>query len=105
MTSPLSVISAGSFFHGVDARIFVVGLARHHGSGDEFDFVDQAKFDRGNAHLAGEWRGRGECEFHGVSFKESKAFLFWVMAGLVPAIHVFLAATSLRRGCPGQARA
>src|SRR5437868_6151128 len=78
------------FFHGVDARIFVVGLARHHGSGDEFDFVDQAEFDRGNAHLAGEWRGRGECEFHGVSFKESKAFLFWVMAGLVPAIHVFL---------------
>jgi hypothetical protein len=28
-----------------------------------------------------------------------------VMAGLVPAIHVFLAALSLRRGCPGQARA
>src|SRR5205814_5702099 len=52
------------FFHGVDARIFVVGLARHHGSGDEFDFVDQAEFDRGNAHLAGEWRGRGERKFH-----------------------------------------
>ncbi len=28
-----------------------------------------------------------------------------VMAGLVPAIHVFLAAMQLRRGCPGQARA
>jgi len=27
------------------------------------------------------------------------------MAGLVPAIHVFLAATAARRGCPGQARA
>ena len=27
------------------------------------------------------------------------------MAGLVPAIHVFLAAAPLRRGCPGQARA
>jgi hypothetical protein len=28
-----------------------------------------------------------------------------VMAGLVPAIHVFLAAALSRRGCPGQARA
>jgi hypothetical protein len=28
-----------------------------------------------------------------------------VMAGLVPAIHAFLAAAALRRGCPGQARA
>jgi hypothetical protein len=30
---------------------------------------------------------------------------FSVMAGLVPAIHVFLAAAVIRRGCPGQARA
>jgi hypothetical protein len=28
-----------------------------------------------------------------------------VMAGLVPAIHGFLADVPLRRGCPGQARA
>jgi hypothetical protein len=27
------------------------------------------------------------------------------MAGFVPAIHVFLAVTDLRRGCPEQARA
>jgi hypothetical protein len=31
--------------------------------------------------------------------------LFSVMAGLDPAIHVLLAVTPLRRGCPGQARA
>src|SRR5439155_15505685 len=61
------------FFHRVDARIFVVGLARHHGSGEKFDSIDQAEFDRGNAHLAGEWRGRGKCEFHGMSFREGKA--------------------------------
>jgi hypothetical protein len=30
---------------------------------------------------------------------------FLVMAGLVPAIHVFLAALEVRHGCPGQARA
>jgi hypothetical protein len=30
-----------------------------------------------------------------------KRIRFFVMAGLVPAIHVFLAATLLRRGCPG----
>jgi hypothetical protein len=29
----------------------------------------------------------------------------FVMAGLVPAIYVFLAAATVRRGCPGQARA
>jgi hypothetical protein len=28
-----------------------------------------------------------------------------VMAGLVPAIHVFLGPIKLNRGCPGQARA
>jgi hypothetical protein len=28
-----------------------------------------------------------------------------VMAGLVPAIHVFLAAAPLSRGCPAQGRA
>jgi hypothetical protein len=28
----------------------------------------------------------------------------FVMAGLVPAIHVFLAATKLKRGCPAQGR-
>jgi hypothetical protein len=28
-----------------------------------------------------------------------------VMAGLVPAIHVFLLADKVKRGCPGQARA
>jgi hypothetical protein len=27
------------------------------------------EFDRGNAYLAGEWRGGGECEFHFVSLK------------------------------------
>jgi len=31
--------------------------------------------------------------------------LFFVMAGLVPAIHVFLADMPLRRGCPAQGRA
>jgi hypothetical protein len=31
--------------------------------------------------------------------------IFFVMAGLVPAIHFFLAAVPLRRGRPGQARA
>jgi hypothetical protein len=30
---------------------------------------------------------------------------FFVMAGLVPAHHVFLASMKSRRGCPGQARA
>jgi hypothetical protein len=30
---------------------------------------------------------------------------FFVMAGPVPAIHVFLANTPLRRGCPAQGRA
>jgi hypothetical protein len=29
----------------------------------------------------------------------------FVMAGLDPAIHVFLAVTLLRRGCPAQGRA
>jgi hypothetical protein len=29
----------------------------------------------------------------------------FVVAGLVPAIHAFLAGAALRRGCPGQARA
>jgi hypothetical protein len=33
------------------------------------------------------------------------ALLAFVMAGLVPAIHVFLADVKPRRGCPGQARA
>jgi hypothetical protein len=28
-----------------------------------------------------------------------------VMAGLDPAIHVFLGSRAVRRGCPGQARA
>jgi hypothetical protein len=32
-------------------------------------------------------------------------YRFSVMAGLVPAIHVFLHHRQLRRGCPGQARA
>ena len=64
MTSPLSRISAGSFFSGCDLRIFVVGLAGHHGRRHEFDFVDQPELDRGNAHLAGEGRGGGEGEFH-----------------------------------------
>jgi methionine-S-sulfoxide reductase len=32
-------------------------------------------------------------------------FEFSVMAGLVPAIHVFRGSMQLRRGCPGQARA
>jgi hypothetical protein len=31
-----------------------------------------------------------------------KPILFFVMAGLDPAIHVFLAAALLRRGCPAQ---
>jgi hypothetical protein len=35
----------------------------------------------------------------------SEAIYFLVMAGLVPAIHVFLAALQIGRGCPGQARA
>src|SRR5207237_9054543 len=30
---------------------------------------------------------------------------FFVMAGLVPAIHVFLVQTAPRRGCPAQGRA
>jgi hypothetical protein len=34
-----------------------------------------------------------------------KMSLSFVMAGLDPAIHVFLAATLLRRGCPAQGRA
>jgi nucleoside recognition membrane protein YjiH len=34
-----------------------------------------------------------------------KLILFSVMAGLVPAIHVFLADMPLRRGCPAQGRA
>jgi hypothetical protein len=34
-----------------------------------------------------------------------KMSLSFVMAGLDPAIHVFLAATPLRRGCPAQGRA
>jgi hypothetical protein len=37
-------------------------------------------------------------------FADKEDSLF-VMAGLVPAIHVFLAAAAIRRGCPGQARA
>jgi hypothetical protein len=35
----------------------------------------------------------------------SKELQFFVMAGLVPAIHAFIAAVLLRRGCPGHRRA
>ena len=52
------------FLHRIDAGIFIVGRARHDGRRDQFDLVHQPEFDRGNAHLAGEWRGRGECKFH-----------------------------------------
>jgi hypothetical protein len=33
------------------------------------------------------------------------SLILFVMAGLVPAIHVFLADMPLRRGCPAQGRA
>jgi hypothetical protein len=37
--------------------------------------------------------------------REATSASIFVMAGLVPAIHVFLTADANRRGCPGQARA
>ena len=83
--SPLSRISAGSFFSGLIFDIFIVGLARHHGRRHEFDLVDQPKLDRGNADLAGKGRGGREDEFHLLVLE----ILFAVMAGLDPAIHGF----------------
>src|SRR6185437_8013934 len=53
------------FFQRVDLRIVVVGCSRRQRGRDEFDSVDQAKFDRRNTYLAGKWRGGGVCEFHG----------------------------------------
>jgi hypothetical protein len=38
-------------------------------------------------------------------FPKAKEVAYSVMAGLVPAIHVFIAATLLRRGCPAKGRA
>jgi hypothetical protein len=38
-------------------------------------------------------------------FRALKRIHYSVMAGLVPAIHVFLAARLPRRGCPAQGRA
>src|ERR1700730_9937888 len=61
------------FFQGRDLRVRVIGLARRDRGRDELDVVDQAEFDRGNAHLAGEWRGGGEGEFHGMSLKKSSS--------------------------------
>ena len=37
-----------------DLRIFLIGLTRRDRGGSEFDLVDQAGLDRGDAHLAGE---------------------------------------------------
>jgi len=39
------------------------------------------------------------------SVNSSKLIPFFVMAGLVPAIHAFLAVMEQGRGCPGQGRA
>ncbi len=55
----------------------------------------------------------GACAQGGVPVNQSRAkallislkIAAGVMAGLVPAIHVFLVSLQLRRGCPGQARA
>ena len=65
MTSPLSRISAGSFFSGVMLRIFLVGLARRDRGRHELDLVDQAELDRGDAHLAGKRRGGEKVSFMG----------------------------------------
>ena len=102
MTSPLSRISTGSFFSGVMLRIFVIGLARHDGGRHEFDLVDQAEFDRGDAHLAGEWRGGGEGEFH---LDCSLRMFVSVMAGACAEQSTsFVLAHEQDVDAPGQAR-
>src|SRR4029450_453080 len=96
--------------HRVDARIFVVALARRQRGRDQFDLVDQAEFDRDNAHLAGEWRGRGECEFHRVFLYGKEVFLFpsWpgksakrVFALDAPPIHALSCCHAVKTWMPG----
>src|SRR5450631_979439 len=59
-------------FQGRDLRILVIGLSRRDGGREELDTVDQAELDRRDAHLARERRGRGEGEFHRMSFADSR---------------------------------
>ena len=64
MTSPLSRISAGSFFSGVIFEYSSLAWPGATVAGMNSILSIRPSLDRGDAHLAGEGRGGGEGEFH-----------------------------------------
>jgi hypothetical protein len=100
MTLPLSRISTGSFFSGVILEYSSLGVP-----GATVAGVNSIPSTRPVSIAAMRTlRANGEAG-EKVSFIFFSLDVFSVMAGLVPAIHVLLAATRSRRGCPAQGRA
>src|SRR5258708_37231972 len=104
MTSPLSRISTGSFFKGVIREYSSLGCPGATVVGTNSILSIRPSSIAAMRTLRANGEAGENVSFIDYSLEEREP-LTSVMAGLVPAIHVFLVVASSRRGCPRQARA
>ena len=87
------------------ALLYLLSSSRHEVSRIEnitrVIYVDQALLRRCRCQFPGGGGAEGRPGTAHASFVDADTELPALRAGLVPAIHVFLAALVLRRGCPG----